>query len=171
LFKMSRCLKGVQGNCRVEVPCLLTFNGGVCCRDVTSLLSGGLLTEDFTSKTMRSPSESLFCTGEAPTMAWMQFPTLRRKSLQQKLEISEGSNMMSSVLQMATHWAAQSVVGIANASDGVQGTVLPFSAEATWVIVGVLSFSLGQDEHSLCKSARTALCCRRPLHADVGYVT
>lgn len=72
-------------------------------------------------------------------MAWMQFPTLRRREIKGKTETSESSSMVSSAIQMATQWAAQGIVGIANAVDSVQGTVIPCSAEATWVIVGMQS--------------------------------
>lgn len=113
------------------------------------MCAGGSLTEDFTSKTMSPLSDNILCAGEVPTMAWMQFPPLRRKVRKGKPESSENSTILSSAIQTATHLAAQSVVGIANAVDGVQGTVIPYSAAATWVIVGVHFQSL-HAEGSTC---------------------
>lgn len=107
------------------------------CRAVTQLRSGGQLTEDFTNKVLNPASENLLCAGEAPTMAWMQFPTLHRRPLKGKSEALDSDSMITSALQKATQWAAQGIVGIANAIDGVQGTVIPCSADTTWVIVGV----------------------------------
>lgn len=145
LLPVAACpLPGNFNPPRCGLPSLSGMSHRICmmakfmqgCRDLSSLRAGGSLTEDFTSKSVRPLSDNVLCAGDVPTIAWMQFPPLCRRAHKGKPESAENSTVLSSAIQVATIFAAKSVVGIANAMDGVQGTVSPHSAEATWVIVG-----------------------------------
>lgn len=148
----------------------------VVCRSLTSFSSCGRLTDDLLGDGARPVKDYLLCTSEAPAMAWIQFSNLRRKRAQSNSTPPECSKAGTPALEMAAQWAAQGIVKFVNAVDGVQGTAIPYSAEETWVIVGMscntalMNHPVG-DSPSCCSHGdalvQTIVTCRTLLYPRI----
>jgi hypothetical protein len=113
---------------------------GMLCRDVGCTRIGTSLVDEFASRKSSPLGFHTVTVGEGPAMAWILLPKSQQKlealafGRQAEHDRAVGSDPM---VQVAAKWLSQSLIGISNVVDGVQGNLAAFSPISTSVIAGV----------------------------------